>query len=381
MSRRKIAAILLGIIGIAGILGAVFFYFYLDSPSTPLQSSYIRVYVNSTIYSEIEPELSQYESDLKAQGYYVDTIKWSDTNVTELRNNLTYYYNHYDNLSMRLFGAVLIGNMPYAMARDTSMTYPDYPIDLYLMDLDGMWNDENGNNLFDYGSEPFGDNLTEIFIGRINPNPLNNMNNVTAFQKYFRRNHEYRNGTLSRPHSALLYIDDSWSSLTSAWANAFTAYTNVTIVSTNSITNRTDYLRRYTQIYEWVHLFAHSDYTRHYFNWPYGSMEYVYNTDILNNHTKGLFYNLYCCYACNYIQPNNLGTQYLFSNTTLTILGSARSGGLDLYEPFYDSLKEGKVIGEAFRLWFHNPEIDTIQNKRRDISGTTILGDPLLCIV
>lgn len=381
MSKKSIALVLIFVIIIAGVSGVFIFYIFFNPTSTEPSPSYVRVYVNSSIYSEIKPEIDQYEEDIKDQGYHVDVIKWTETNVTELRNNLTYYYNNYENASMRLFGAVLIGDMPYAIARDTSMMYSDYPIDLYLMDLDGIWNDENGNNVFDYGSEPFGNNLTEIFIGRINPNPLNNINNLTAFQNYFQRNHAYRNGTLTRPHSALLYIDDSWSSYTSAWNNTFTAYTDVTVISTNSLTNRTDYLNRYTQIYEWVHLFAHSDYTTHYFNWPSGIMEYVYNTDVLNNDTKALFYNLYCCYACNYIQPNNLGTQYLFSNNTLALVGSARSGGVDLYETFYDALKEGKVLGNAFKLWFHNPEIDTISGKRRDISGTTILGDPLLTII
>jgi len=381
MNKKPIAVLILSIIIIAGSIGGFFLYIYLNPPSTQPKPSYVRIYVNSSIYSEIKPEIDQYKEDIKIQGHHVDVIKLSDTNVSELRNNLTYYYNNFVNYSMKLFGAVLIGDLPYALARDTSMAYPDYPIDLYLMDLDGTWNDENGDGLFDYGSECLGNGIPEIFIGRINPNPLNNMNNLTAFQNYFQRNHAYRNGSLVRPHSALLYIDDSWSSLTSAWMNSFTAYSNVTVISDNYVTNRIDYLNRYTDIYEWIHLFAHSDYFKHEFSIPSSATQYVYNTDVLTNNTKALFYNLYCCYACNYIQPNNLGTQYLFSDNTLALLGSARSGGVDLYQTLYDALKKGKVIGESFRLWFHNPEIDTIANKRRDISGTTILGDPLLTIL
>jgi hypothetical protein len=74
-----------------------------------------------------------------------------------------------------------------------------------------------------------------------------------------------------------------------------------------------------------------------------------------------------------------MGTTYLFTSNTLTVIGSARSGGMDLYQPFYDALSEGKTIGDAFKIWFHNPEIEQL-NKEELYYGMTILGDPLLTV-
>jgi hypothetical protein len=392
MNKKALAILLIFIIGIAGVSGIAVYYLYLgkDTEASPFfpfllptspSPSYVRVYVNSSIYSEIQSEITQYEQDLEEEGYYVDSVIWSNTNISDLKTNLTYYYNNYPNVTMRLYGAVLVGDMPYALADEGG---GPYPIDLYLMDLDGVWNNvDPSDGKYDIPSDPTGDNSTEIFLARINPNPLNNMNNLTVFQNYFQRNHAYRNGTLTRPHSALLYIDDTWATSLQipGWTSTFTAYSNVTLVTDHPTTNRTDYLNRYTQNYEWIHLFAHSDPGKHHFT-VLSTTEYVYNTDILNNDTKALFYNLYCCSACDYTYTNNLGTQYLFSNNTLTVLGTTKIGGMSLYQTFYDSLKNGKNIGEAFEYWFNNNPADTISPaKRYQFFGMTILGDLFLTIL
>ena len=52
---------------------------------------------------------------------------------------------------------------------------------------------------------------------------------------------------------------------------------------------------------------------------------------------------------------------------------------MDLYQPFYDNLNQGAIIGDAFVTWFHNPEI-VKWNKELLYYGMTILGDPLLTI-
>ncbi|TXT54971.1 MAG: hypothetical protein BAJALOKI1v1_2110004 [Promethearchaeota archaeon] len=390
MNKKALALILILLFGIAGVSGAIayFLFFRADSePPSPLpfffltpsaSPSYVRIYVNSSMYSEISSDITEYEQDLEEQGYIVDIVKWADSNVTNLKLNMTYYYFNYTDIRMQLFGAVLVGDMPFAYARDTSqLGPPNYPIDLYLMDLNGHWHDVNFDGYYEYGMEFLGDNFPEIFIARINPNSLNNMNNRSAFQSYFQKNRAYRNGTLNRPHSALLYIDDQWADLP-GWNTDFTAYSNLTYVNDKLTTCRADYLNEYTSSYEWIHLLAHSNSTAHFFNVS-GLWENVFNDDVFNNHTEALFYNLYCCDACNYTYPNNLGTQYLFSSNTLTVIGSTREGGLDLYKPFYNALRDGKVIGEAYRLWFYNSEID-LYNKRNVVSGVVVLGDPFLTI-
>jgi len=375
-----VVVIIIGLIGVS-----IPIIFILMPPNTPLsQKPYVRVYVNSSIYDSLSSEITQYEHDIGNQGYKIDIVNWTNNNVSILKQDILNYYN-----TQALKGVVLIGDMPYALARNKDIynMYYYFPCDLYLMDLDGNWTDYNGDEIWDvdpgftneHNSSGTADIFPEIWLGRICPESLNNLNHLQAYRDYFDRNHKYRNGTLSRPHSALLYIDDTWSGDAAEYLSNFTAYSNVTLVATDPTTNRTDYLNRLTQNYELVHFMAHSWPWEHQLDVPASPTELVLPVDILNTNTKALFFNLYCCYACNFTTINNLGTQYLFSNNSLTIIGCSRSGGMCLFQPFYDELKNGGIIGEGFRIWFENPEI--IQyNHLPEIYGMTILGDPLLYI-
>lgn len=389
---------LFGIIIVIIAAGLIFVYFNL-SPEEKTQSEdqeeednlLIYIFVNSSLYNNISFEIERYVQDVKDQGYDPQLINWSSSDVVALKQNLT------DAYELGLEGAILVGKFPYALGRfwDPGWgVHRTYPLDLYLTDLDGTWTDTNGDLAYNFDMDDTvtdvwykvehndgasGDMLPEIWLGRICPEYLNNVNHTKAYKQYFQRNHDFRTGNLIRPHSAFYLVDDDWSAYISEWLSNFTAYTNVTAVSDNYLTNRTSYLSHLSKIYEFVHLMAHSWPYEHQFTVPSLPMEYVYPSDILNTNTKALFYNLFCCYACNYTYTNNMGTHYLFSNNTLCVVGSTRSGGTWLYQPFYDSLNEGKCFGDAVETWFQNPEI--FQNDNwEECTGVTILGDPLLAV-
>jgi hypothetical protein len=300
--------------------------------------------------------------------------------VTVLRNDLI----NASNQAQGLEGAVLIGDLPSAMMQyfDTPWgVWRIYPIDLYLTDLDGQWVDNDiADDLFDAHNNGTGDIFPEIWVGRICPESLNNTNHLLGYQNYFARNHAYRTGQLSRPHSQLLYIDDDWSAWTSAWLGDMTAYSNITCVSLpTTSTTAVDFMNRLTQNYEFIHIFVHSWPYEHIFG-PLGNgLEGKVNyTHILNTNTQALFYNLFACSAANFEYQNNLGTQYLFSNNTLTVVGSSKIGGMTMNSYFYTPLSQGKVFGEAMRLWYWNPLHGPSDP---DSMGMTILGDPLLTIL
>ena len=388
--RKQLKAILIIIpVLIALGLTLTFVVPFLKQPEQPPTSKgLVYIYVQSSIYDELTPEIQQYETDVKNQGYDTQTISWISNNVLLLKQNLSNAY------SLGLKGAVLIGDLPYAMARHWDFAwsrYWNYPCDLYLMDLDGLWSDTViPNGIFDIDQNEHtngtGDWTPEIWIARISPSSIGvaGFNYTTAYQNYFARNSNLRNGITYRPHKALLYIDDDWSSYQSEWLSNFTAYTgsDVDCYWNNPTTTATHYMTNIsTGMYEFVHLLVHSWPTRHLFGPPYalGSEGTLTYKNIYGNSTLPLFYNLYACFSCNYTQANNTGTYYLFSDSTLTVIGSARDGGMDLYQPFYDSLDQGAVIGDAFVSWFHNPEI-VKWNKELLYYGMTILGDPLLTI-
>ena len=376
--RKQFKAILIIIpllIAVAVTLTFVLPYFKQPTTSNP---GVVRIYVNSSIANSISTEIDQYEQDVINQGYTVQVVNWSQINVTLLRNDLI-------NVSMQpegLEGAVLIGDLPAAILRyyDTFWSlWRNYPCDLYLTDLDGEWVDnDSADGLFDAHNNGTGDIFPEIWVGRICPESLNKTDHLTAYQNYFARNHAYRTGQLTRPHSQLVYIDDDWSAWTSEWLGDMTAYSNITCISTNSITTATDYKTRLTHIYEFVHVFVHSWPYEHLFGPSgYGAEGKVNYTDILNIDTQALFYNLFACSAANFQYQNNLGTQYLFSNNTLVVVGSSKIGGMTMNSYFYTPLRQGKVFGEAMRLWYWNPLHGPSDP---DSIGMTLLGDPLLTI-
>jgi len=366
------AIIIIGIVLIATVITLSIVLPYFKKPNSPTMSTQVNLYINSSLYSNITPEITQYQQDIINQGFTVNIYNWSNNNATNLRNHLI----NTTKQTSSLFGAVLIGNLPYVSFKNGSEIFP---CDLYLMDLDGQWIDlDPSDGYYDNHLAGIGDIYPEIFIGRINPEPLNNLNHIAAYQNYFHRNHAYRNGTLIRSNSQLLYIDNDWSNIATAMYNDMTAYTNITMVSSNPITNDTDYKNRLTQSYEFVHVMVHSFYNQHQFGTSGdGSEGIVTFTDILNLNTQALFYNLFACSAARYKEINNLGTQYLFSNNTLALVGSTKTGGMWMNSYFYTPLRQGKVFGEAFRLWWWNPlhgPWDT------DSQGMVILGDPLLTI-
>jgi len=374
--RKQLKAILIIIpllIAIAVTLTIVLPYFK-QSPQTPTSKGLVYIYVDSSIYNGLTSEIQQYETDVNNQGYDTKVINWTSGSVTILKQNLTNAY------PLGLKGAVLVGNIPHAIVDMGGQ----YASDFYLMDIDGQWDDNNPpDGMPDGHSNGTGDMYPEIWIGRINPSSLNNLNHTQAYKDYFVRNHAYRIGTLTRPHKALLYIDDSWSQWYDEYLSNFTAYTDVDCYWDNSTTTPTYYLNNLTQSYEYVQLLAHSTQQDHYFgigNPP--SEGYVNFVDILNTNTTSLFYNLYACSACDFTTSNNLGTQYLFSNSTLVVIGTTKIGGMNMYQSFYDELNKGEIIGNALKIWFRDPNYGPygFWSSHQFSMGMTILGDPLLTI-
>ncbi|TFF94937.1 MAG: hypothetical protein EU543_00080, partial [Promethearchaeota archaeon] len=196
---KKFSKILLIIILIiAGVGGGILVYFYIQSDDTVTNSGYVRIYVNSSIYSSLTSEINRYEQDLEIQGYNAEIVNWSDPIVENLKADLVS-----QNSSFK--GAILVGKIPYALYFNGTI----FPCDLYLMDLDGTWSNPDGDNVYDLHSDGGGDIFPEIWIGRIDPEILNNLavSHLQAYKDYFNRNHAYRTGALSRPNSALLYVD------------------------------------------------------------------------------------------------------------------------------------------------------------------------------
>ncbi|MFX0144507.1 MAG: hypothetical protein ACFE9C_10550 [Candidatus Hodarchaeota archaeon] len=396
--------ILILVISIIFIGATIPFSLIIFSGRQPAPPNYVRIYVNSTIYNQINAEITQYRQDIINQGYTVDLITWSNNSVDDLKQDLINTY------SQGLIGAVLIGKLPYAKAQywdSTWAMFRQFSCDYYLMDLNGNWTDVNSNGFYDVGATDnhvehnngTADALPEIWVARISPYTISKtgFNPITALNNFFNRTHNLRTGATYRPNKALLYIDDEWAAWSNEWIGAFTAYTGNNLICesdynyyANDFTNATYFLSNISDVthpafanFELVHVLAHSNGTEQQFgvniyqSTPNDGI-LTYN-DIYNTGPEPLFFNLYSCFSANLMITNNIATHYLFSGQTLNVIGCSRSGGMCLYQPFYDSLRDRKIFGEAFKDWFYGPEIIPF-NHWEEVYGMMFLGDPLLTI-
>ncbi len=353
--------------------------------SHPL-SPKISILVNSTIYHEIQSSLDQYKSDIESLGYTTEIRNDAWSNHEDIR---TYLYDEW--LHNALAGCLIVGNLPYAMYE---MGGDIFPIDLYYTDLDGGWLDFNHNGLYDYHMEGDGDKEPEIWLGRVTISSEWD-DEISLIKNYFRKIHDYREGNLSQPNRALLYVDDDWQGSTDEWDDDLSLlYQNRTVENDVFITNATDYKERLIQGYEWIQVHCHANHSakRHSFKIHDGidndgdnltdeddecfrAGGIVNSSDIRTIDPKALFYNIFTCTSADYTVPDYLCGWYIFTSVYgIACIGSAKSGAMLHFSDFYGPLSEGKCLGEAFKEWF----IIWGEDSPSWFYGMTIIGDPIL---
>ncbi len=361
--------------------------------------------VNSAIYEPLKDPVNQYISDLEAEDYQVILAIFSEGTTEELKDYIKFYPFRE--------GVVLIGDLPVAefefendfghAADNIDPILPDddlqemvipaggyarFPIDLFYMDLDGFWLDEDENRVYDIHEAGWGDLGPEIWVSRMTASPIrySDMDEVAILQNYFRKNHAYRTGQLSLPQRALSYPDDDWA-LRNGLPNdneLDLAYPDNTLtLSDKEKTNASDYKMRLKENYEWIHVCVHSNPWRHSFlinhKWTGGS---VNNTDIRDIDPNALFYNLFACSNAKYDCADYMAGHYIFARTYgLGALGCTKAGSMLVENDFYPLLgrAERKSIGEAYLGWFQKRGLEHIQSKSW-FYGMTLLGDGTLTL-
>lgn len=340
----------------------------------------VLAFVNSTIYSEVKPSLDQYREDLKNSGFEDAIIlNWSDPDPSRIRETLQQFY-----ANNSLAGAILIGDLPAAeFEMFTEWDYERFPTDLYYMDLDGDWIDKDSDGVYD---DHTGKKVApEIWVGRIKTSNLSGDDEVTLISNYFRKSHDYRNGTPSLPRRALVYIDDDWVDFADMDESSLKLlYNELTVVTDKATTNATDYKNRLQQGYEWVQLRSHGTYKLHHFMVPQGDGGAIYSTDYAEIDPNALFYQLFVCGATRFTEPNYLAGSIIFESTRgLLAIGSTKMGGMLMYWTFYRAIARGKTIGDSFKEWFAKWGegefgLSGAYIGRKWFYGLTMIGDPSL---
>jgi hypothetical protein len=285
-------------------------------------------------------------------------------------------------------GVIFIGDLAvpwYEMIEppDWGGEYAMFPVDLYFMDLDGTWGDDDYNGIFD--SHASSGMLADIWCGRLMASPmhLNGTNEVLALRNYFRKNHDYRLGNLRLDDHALAFIDDDWHEL--GWgfdvAMSYPAMDSVVDIFETSRINYIDYLSETSgNQYEHVFLCAHSTPFGHYLALGPDNFDIFINFEIEQYMMQALSYNLFACSNARYVEDDNMGGWYIFeSQYGLISIGSTKTGSMLCIDDFYRPLGQGLTFGEAFLFWARaDIEYCASEESRPWFYGMCMQGDPTL---
>ena len=326
------------------------------------------VLVNSSLYSGIESNLTRYVSDLEFTGYAVEVHLVSGGTPEDLK---TFIITN----STDLAGCVYVGDLPVAWYECEVWGHEEFPCDLYYMDLDGTWSDGDSDGIFDYHSAGSGDEGPEIFIGHIDASMMSG-DEESITNEYLDKNHNYRSGGMVTPEYALSYTEDDWAAYMDIRTDIQYAYPDFDDIPAPA-TNRDDYVdnRVPNTAYEFVQMCCHSSSSAHYFT--RGGLAYNYQIQAVQPHA--MFFNLFACSSLRYTDSNFLGGSYIYdtSTTSLSVIGSTKTGSMLVFWAFYQPFGAGECFGEAFRQWF-NYLAPYNDDEIGWHYGMTITGDPFL---
>lgn len=350
------------------------------------------VLVQPELYPSIQSALSTLVSDWEQEGAQVVVYAMQFTSVQALRDTLKSIPG--------LRGALLIGNFPvpwYQHCDVTGQHYQEFPVDLYYMDLDGIWEDNyhhdpNGglvpgsDGIFDTHIENFprNDEAPEVVVGRIMPTPgmgdageiINNY-----LDKVYRYRHDI--GNIRQNFRALAYPDDDWHEWGQQVAQNYLsqAYPDYDCIWNINATTATDYRDRLSSHYSLIHVYVHSWSQGHAFLVNNGTQtQYFYNYQIVPANTDANFFLLFACGNCRYVEDENCGAVYaLLTDAGINTIGSTHSGGMLDYDFFYPALAEHISYGEAFLRTLQHVGLGGFNHDLKGwYYGMTFNGDPFI---
>lgn len=353
-----------------------------------LPKGLICVLVDSRLYNGIENSLRQYATDLEfIDGFSVSIYTVWGSNAEDIRALLM------QALPEGLVGCLLVGDIPrasYYCLYPEMGTYLRFETEFYYMDLDGFWNDTDGDMAFDKHD---GEVCAEIWVGSLQPSLVSG-DEIWLLNNYFEKNHRYRTGILTLPQRELLYLD-----LYAEWGEWFVnatriAYDEVVLVDDNETTNASDYRQRLDlESYEWIHLVGSGSPGSHTF-----MVHGHYESDAVSGYEYRIldpqvfFYTFMLCNGCR--GYNNVAGSAVFADTYgLWAMGSRGSGdtGLPTHSvfpiyrtDFHEALSGGKCLGEAYLEDIKIYESMLAADPEYEIPGVEymwqMVGDPSLHI-
>ncbi|MCK5786546.1 MAG: T9SS type A sorting domain-containing protein [Candidatus Sabulitectum sp.] len=330
----------------------------ISAPTGPFtDADKVVLLVDEEVYTGISASLATFQGDLESEGYTVLIWQIAGGAASDIRADLQAEYAAGD-----LAGAIAIGDIPTGWMENG---YGEYPIDMYLMDMNGTWSDPDGDGLFN----SYSSGAPEIWLGRLTPTYLTFGSSVDLLNSYFSKNHAYRNGMLSLPDRALAY-EEAFTGLTGALDGL---YDDVTRKTDPVGTNADDFKAELMYGYEWVHLISHSS--------PWGSSFHtgapssgggtLDNFEVPPLDPHAFFYVCNCCSNGRWTEIDNLANSYIWTDSYgLAALAQAKVDYTNYFTEYYQQLSTGSNLGDAYKVW--------LSNNMSQEDGAVLFGDPTL---
>lgn len=332
----------------------------------------IIIFVNGDLYPFIQTDIDAYNATLVDEGYSTVLFSVTGGSAEDIKNELLSYWS----VDYNLTGAVLIGDLSAAWFYHQNDFYgPDeFPCDLFLMDLDGVWTDTDHDGMYDNHTDGNGTTAPDIYVGRIDASKVPG-DEIDITKNYLQKVHEYWTGQKNRPENGLTYTDKDWANYSEARDAIRFAYPLYQPIWYPNVT-RDDYLlNRLPGGYDFIQLSCHSSSASHYFTIG-GELD---NEGVRSAPPMAFFYNLFCCSSLRFTDANCLGNAYILntSSPSLAVVGSTKTGSMLDYKEFYKPLGQCRSFGSAFHQWFCS-EYPYDDDAMSWFYGMTILGDPTL---
>lgn len=313
--------------------------------------------VDAGVAAGIGEALSLFQADLAAEGYTVLVWMIDGGSASDIRADLQAEY-----ALGSLSGAIAIGDIPTGWVENG---FGQYPIDAYLMDMNGTWNDPDSDGLYN----SYSGGAPEIWVGRLTPTFLTFGGSEELLNAYFAKNHAYRTGMLPLPDRALAY-EEAFTGLTNYLD---LLYTDVTRKNNPAATNADDFKQELLNSYEWVHLISHSS--------PWGSSFHdgappegggtLNFFEVPPLDPQAFFYVLNCCSNGRWTEMDNLANTYIWTDSYgLAVLAQSKVDYTNDFQEYYQSLANGSNLGDAFRIW--------LSGNMSMEDGAVLFGDPTL---
>ncbi|MCW3977630.1 MAG: C25 family cysteine peptidase [Candidatus Bathyarchaeota archaeon] len=337
----------------------------------------VAILVQKDEYAILRPYLKQYAADIAdAFSFKIKIFKGSWSTPFDARSKLQKIYQ-----SFNVSGCILVGNIPiaYYMAEydlPQGHIVHAFPTDLYYMDLDGTWIDDNEDGIFEERIDP---DTIEIWVSRIKT-PIDDLNLIIDF---FEKNHEYREGMLEVPHRVMMFQEndgEEWGPRRVEVLKVLYDPSNIVAVYHENETTKANYINTLNLGHEFLFVNSHGSPWMQYLKEPIGSKYFTY-TDAKNIEKGCIFYLLFCCEVGKYDVNDYLAGWYVFGNS----YGLAALASTTVWESIDPILFINKLnnsyVGEAFFeiIKYADLAAETDPIVARNLYyGATLIGDPIL---